>query len=154
MSTDLTLTVDVAATPEVTWRAATDWARQGEWMFGTGVEVTGGDGRSVGSTLAARTGAGPVGFTDTMEITEWDAEGRRCVVRHTGRVVRGDGVFAVTAAPGGGSVFHWAEMLELPLGGVGRLGWPLVRPAFVGGVRLSLRRFARFCTTYPEGPRS
>jgi hypothetical protein len=48
-------------------------------------------------------------------------------------------------------VFHWAELLDLPLGAAGRLGWPAVRPAFVGGVRLSLRRFARFCTTYtPE----
>ena len=148
MSTDLNLTVDVAADPDVTWRAATDWARQGEWMLGTTVSVTGGDGRSVGSTLAARTGAGPLGFTDTMEITEWDEAARRCVVLHTGRVVRGGGVFSVTAAPGGGSVFHWAEMLDLPLGALGRFGWPVVRPAFVGGVKLSLRRFAEFCATY------
>jgi hypothetical protein len=148
MTTDLNLTVDVDAAPDVTWRAATDWARQGEWMVGTTVTVTGGDGRSVGSTLSARTGAGPLGFTDTMEITEFDEVGRRCVVRHTGRVVRGDGVFSVTAAQRGRSVFHWGELLDLPLGAVGRLGWPAVRPAFVGGVRLSLRRFARFCTEY------
>jgi hypothetical protein len=148
MSTDLNLTIDVAAGPEVTWCAATDWARQGEWMLGTAVTVTAGDGQSVGSTLSARTGAGPLGFTDTMEITEWDPVGRRCVVRHTGRVVRGDGVFSVTAGASGGSVFHWAEMLDLPLGAVGRLGWPAVRPAFVGGVKLSLRRFAEFCATY------
>jgi len=151
MSTDLNLSVDVAASPETTWLAATDWARQGEWMLGTTVAVTGGDGRSVGSTLSARTAAGPLGFTDTMEITEWDEAARRCVVQHTGRVVRGGGVFSVSAAPGGGSVFHWAEMLDLPLGAVGRIGWPVVRPAFVGGVKLSLRRFAEFCATYPGG---
>jgi hypothetical protein len=149
MSTDLALKVDVPADPDTTWRAATDWDRQGEWMLGTTVTVTSGDGRSVGSTLAAFTGAGRLGFTDTMEITEWDTDGRRCVVRHTGRVVRGGGVFSVSDAPGGGSVFHWAEMLDLPLGGLGRAGWPLVRPAFVGGVRMSLRRFATFCATYP-----
>jgi hypothetical protein len=34
---------------------------------------------------------GPAGFTDTMKITEWDPP-RRCVVRHTGRAVRGTGV--------------------------------------------------------------
>jgi hypothetical protein len=148
MSTDLELTVDVPAAPEVTWRAATDWERQGDWMVGTAVSVTGGDGRSVGSTLSARTGAGPLGFTDTMVITEWDEAGRRCVVRHTGRVVRGDGIFSVTAAPGGQSVFHWGEKLDLPLGAAGRVGWPVVRPAFVAGVKLSLRRFARFCVSY------
>jgi hypothetical protein len=148
MSADLNLTVDVAADAEVTWRAATDWARQGEWMLGTTVLVTEGDGHSVGSRLSARTGAGPVGFTDTMEITEWDPVARRCVVQHTGRVVRGGGVFSVSAGANGGSVFHWAEMLDLPLGGVGRVGWPLVRPAFVGGVKLSLRRFADFCAAY------
>ena len=36
-------------------------------------------------------------------ITEWDEAGRRCVVLHTGRVVRGGGVFSVTAAPGCGA---------------------------------------------------
>jgi hypothetical protein len=147
MTTDLELAVDVPADPETTWRAATDWSRQGEWMLGTTVTVTGGNGRSVGSTLSARTGYGPFGFTDTMEITEWDEVARRCVVLHTGRVVRGGGVFSVSEAAGG-SVFHWGEQLDLPLGAVGRAGWPVVRPAFVGGVRLSLRRFARFCAGY------
>jgi hypothetical protein len=59
-------------------------------------------------------------------------------------------VFSVTATDGGRSVFHWGELLDLPLGAAGRLGWPAVRPAFVGGVRLSLRRFARFCSTYED----
>jgi hypothetical protein len=148
MSNDLILTIPVHADPDTTWLAATDWARQGEWIPATRVEVTGGDGRSVGSTLAARTAVGPVGFTDTMEITEWDPVGRRCVVRHTGKVVRGGGVFAVSAAPGGGSVFHWSELLDLPLGRVGELGWPVARPVAAAGVRVALRRFARFAETY------
>lgn len=148
MTTDLELSVDVAADPETTWRAATDWVRQGEWIPATRVEVTSGDGRSVGSKLAAKTGYGPLGFLDTMEITEWDPTGHRCVVVHTGRVVRGGGIFEVRAAPGGGSVFHWSEQLDLPLGAVGRAGWPLVRPGFVGGVRLALKRFARFAESY------
>ena len=59
----------VAAPAETTWAALTDWTRQGEWMLGTSVRVTGGDGRGVGSTLAAFTGVGPLGFTDTMRIT-------------------------------------------------------------------------------------
>jgi hypothetical protein len=39
-------------------------------------------------------------------------------------------------------VFVWSEQLELPLGAVGRLGWPVVRPLFLAGVRRSLDRFA------------
>ena len=45
---------------------------------------------------------------------------------------------------GGGSRFVWREDLELPLGLLGRLGWPLVRPVFAFGVQLSLRRFGRW----------
>lgn len=148
MTADLELTIDVAAPPEQAWLATTDWPRQGEWMLGTSVEVTGGDGRSVGSTLSARTGYGPLGFVDTMRITEWDPRARRCVVLHTGHLVRGEGEFAVVTRAGGGSTVRWAERLDLPFGVVGQLGWPLLRPAFAGGVRWSLRRLARFCDGY------
>ncbi|MDT7635275.1 MAG: hypothetical protein QOI50_7205 [Pseudonocardiales bacterium] len=149
---DLELAVDVGAPPEQTWLAVTDWARQGEWMLGTAVRVTGGDGRSVGSTLAARTGYGPVGFVDSMEITEWDSGRRRCVVRHTGHLVRGEGEFAVTPKAGGGSVVHWSERLELPFGALGQAGWAVLKPVFAAGVRWSLRRLARFCEGYPGSP--
>jgi hypothetical protein len=83
-----------------------------------------------------------VGFVDPMEITLWEPP-HRCHVLHTGRVVRGTGAFEVEAR-GAGSRFVWREDLELPLGLLGRLGWPLVRPLFWYGVRLSLRRFARW----------
>jgi len=146
---ELELATEVSAPPERTWLAVTDWARQGEWMLGTQVAVTSGDGRSVGSTLSARTGYGPFGFVDTMVITEWDPARRRCVVTHTGHLVRGEGEFAVTPKAGGGSVVHWAERLELPLGPLGRAGWSALRPMFTAGVRWSLGRLARFCESYP-----
>jgi uncharacterized protein YndB with AHSA1/START domain len=152
MSTDLELTEDVDASPERTWRAVTDWSSQGQWMLGTTVAITDGDGRSVGSTLSARTGYGPFGFVDTMEITVWDPVRRSCVVRHTGKLVRGEGEFTVTPVAGGRCTVHWVERLELPFGPIGRAGWSLVRPAFAAGVRLSLRRLARFCATYPDDP--
>jgi Polyketide cyclase / dehydrase and lipid transport len=152
VSTELELSVDVDAPPERTWRAVTDWPNQGRWMLGTTVAVTGGDGRSEGSTLSARTGYGACGFVDTMEITHWDPVEFRCVVLHTGVLVRGGGEFSVTPLPGGRSAVHWAERLELPFGAAGRFAWPLVRPAFVAGVRLSLRRLARFCVDYPAPP--
>jgi uncharacterized protein YndB with AHSA1/START domain len=140
--------VDVDAPPERVWAALVDWDRQGEWMLSTDVrsdDETGGQG--VGGRLAARTGlrlpgGRRIGVLDSMVITEWTPP-RVVHVRHTGRVVRGTGVFEVRPR-GDGSTFVWTERLDLPLGPLGRLGWPLVRPAMVAGVRLSLRRFAAF----------
>jgi hypothetical protein len=48
----------------------------------------------------------------------------------------------VFALPDGRSRFVWSEGLELPLGALGRAGWPLVKPGFVAGVKQSLRKFA------------
>ncbi len=81
-----------------------------------------------------------------MTITAWDPP-RACHVLHTGRLVRGTGVFAVEPRADGLATFVWREDLELPLGALGRLGWPLVRPFFAYGVQLSLRRFARWVET-------
>ncbi|RJQ79615.1 SRPBCC family protein [Amycolatopsis panacis] len=147
---DLVLSVDVAAPAGTTWLALTDWARQGEWMLGTSVRVLAGNGRSVGSKLAAFTGIAGVGFTDTMEITSWEPP-LRCTVRHLGRIVRGTGTFQVVAKGAAQCTFVWAEHLTLPFGVVGRAGWPVVRPAFALGVRQSLRQFARFAENYSMG---
>ncbi len=134
---EITSRVLVAARPEQVWQVAMDWSRQREWMWGT--QVSGGTG--AGAEVVARTGIGPVGFADTMVITEWDPP-RRCVVRHTGRVVRGLGIFEVV--PGGSqSEFRWTELLQLPWplsGGIGRL---TVVPPARWGLDASLRRLAR-----------
>ena len=127
--------------PADTWRTATDWARQREWIWGT--RVSGGHG--IGAGLTAWTGIGPIGFTDHMVVTEWDPP-RRCVVRHTGSVVRGSGVFE--AIPLGGQCeFSWTEQLELPGLIAGRAGRALVRALAQGGLDASLRRFARMAST-------
>jgi hypothetical protein len=140
---ELTVAVDVGAPVEAVWDAVTDWPGQGRWMLGTRVEVDGpGDGRHLGARLTAVTGVGPLGVTDRMEIVEWEPP-RRCVVRHLGKVVRGDGVFEVHPLGPGRAQFVWSELLDLPLGLLGRLGWPLVRPVFRLGVRVSLDRMAR-----------
>ena len=139
---ELTLHVDVEAPVEATWAAVVDWDRQGEWMLGTRVEAGEQGGRGVGGTLRAFTGVGRFGFWDSMVITGWEPP-HRCEVRHTGRLVRGGGVFVVEPR-GSGSRFVWSEQLDLPFGAIGRAGWPLIRPLFAAGVRLSLGRFARF----------
>jgi uncharacterized protein YndB with AHSA1/START domain len=145
---EITVSVDVDAPVETVWGEVTDWESQGEWMLGTAVKVTRGDGTSVGSELAATTGVGPLGVTDTMEIVGWDPP-HRATVRHTGRVVRGSGVFTVlerrTDDGREASTFVWSEQLDLPLGALGALGWPVVNPAFARGVKRSLDVLARRC---------
>ncbi|WP_369136851.1 SRPBCC family protein [Modestobacter versicolor] len=149
---ELTEQVDVDAPPEQVWAALVDWDRQGEWMLLTDVRAVDGDGQGVGGRLAAVTGvklpAGllggrRIGVLDTMLVTDWQSP-RRVDVRHTGRVVRGTGTFEVRPRGATGSTFVWSEGLDLPLGVLGRLGWPLVRPVMAAGVRFSLRRFATF----------
>ena len=121
--------------------AFTQWSEQGLWMMGTKVEIRRGDGQSVDSELAAWTGLGPAGFWDTMTITRWEPP-YRVDVLHTGAVVRGTGTMEVVALPGNRSRFVWSEDLRLPLGALGRLGWPIARPAFLAGVKRSLMAFA------------
>ena len=143
MSASLELTVDVDAPVEQTWAGATDWARQGEWMLGTKVRGTAQDGIGVGGGIEAFTGVGKLGFLDTMEITRWEPP-YLCHVLHTGRVVRGTGEFEVRDRGEGKSTFVWREDLDLPLGALGRAGWPVVRPLFAAGVQASLKKFARW----------
>jgi hypothetical protein len=130
--------VRVRADPERVWQAATDWSRQHEWIWATRVH----GGQGLGATVTGWTGLGPVGFTDTMVITEWDPP-RRCVVRHTGRVIRGAGIFEVLG-PGPDCEFRWTEDLRLPLPpAVGRLAAPVIRSLAGWGLSSALRRFAR-----------
>ena len=142
MTAHIAVDVIIDAPPEAVWDAVTDWPRQSEWMLGTVVRSTDLGGVGVGGGLEAFTGVGRLGFLDTMVITEWDPP-RRCVVLHTGKVVKGLGIFEVVALPGGRSRFVWAEELDVPLGVLGRAGWPIVRPGFAWGVRRSLQKLAR-----------
>ena len=131
----------VAAPVHRVWSALTDWARQGEWMLGTTVRPTSGDGQGVGGGIEAFTGIGRLGVLDVMEITVWDPP-HRCHVLHVGRLLRGTGEFEV-APHEGGSIVRWREDLRLPLGGLGRAAWWVVGPLARYGVRRSLRAFAR-----------
>jgi len=140
MATEITVVarVTVEADPEQVWRLALDWSRQHEWIWAT--RVTGGRGR--GAEVTAWTGIGPLGFTDTMVITEWDPP-RRCSMRHTGRLVRGTAGFEVSPN-GARSEFLWTEKLILPLPpAVGRPAGGLIRVVAGWGLNSSLRRFAR-----------
>jgi uncharacterized protein YndB with AHSA1/START domain len=148
---EIALTVDVPAPAAEVWAAVTDWAGQGEWMLGTSVRGTDLGGRGVGGGIEAFTGVGRLGFLDAMTITRWDPP-FRCEVEHRGRVVRGSAVFEVVPVDAGHSRFVWAEWLTPPLGLLGAVGFALVRPFAVAGVRVSLGRLARWAPGHAVVP--
>ena len=159
------MAVEVAVPAERAWAAVADWESQRAWMVATrvrGVAAAAGGAASgtargpasdaspaevasaasgVGGRIEGWTGIGPVGFLDTMTITEWDPP-HRCVVLHTGRVVRGTGGFEVAPRSGGCRVTWW-ERVELPFGVVGRAGWLVLGPVTRAFFVLSLRRLKR-----------
>jgi hypothetical protein len=144
--------VDVEVPPQQVWLALVDWERQGEWMPFTDVRVVAGDPHGVGGRIEAETGmplgGRRVGLLDTMEITGWQAP-HRVEVLHTGRVVRGPGIFEVRPRNAGATVV-WTEQLDLPLGALGRLGWPLVKPLAAFALKVGLNRFRDFARRYPD----
>jgi carbon monoxide dehydrogenase subunit G len=149
---ELTERIDVDATPEQVWAALTDWERQGEWMLATDVETVGGPATGLHGRLAARTGlplpgGRHLGLLDTMIITRWEPP-LRVEVQHTGRIVRGPGIFEIQPR-GAHSTFVWTEVLYLPFGYLGELGWWLAKPFVRFGIRRSLTRFAAFARRHP-----
>jgi uncharacterized protein YndB with AHSA1/START domain len=139
---ELVAAVDLDAPPQQVWDRVVDWERQQEWVPATRVRATTRGGRGVGGGVEAFTGVGPVGFLDSMVITQWEPP-TRCIVRHTGRVVRGSAALEVLELPGGRSRFVWAEWISPPFGWVGQLGWVVLLPLLRAGLRRSLRTFAR-----------
>ena len=110
-------------------------------MLGTWVAQTSPGENQVGTTIAAFTGVGRLGFLDTMTITTWNPP-HVCDVIHTGRVVRGTGRFEVQEVDASNSKFIWSEDLKLPLGLIGQFGFAFVQPLIVAGIRRSLVKFA------------
>jgi len=142
--------IDVGAPIEQVFDYLTDWPRQGEWMLGTRVENDATSRQAshvahpapgLGDRIRAFTGIGPIGFWDTMTITRWQPPHRVDVV-HTGSIVRGIGYMTLNAKSSRETNFVWAEEIELPLGVLGRIAWPFVRPIFLSGIRHSLKKFA------------
>ncbi|ROO90257.1 polyketide cyclase/dehydrase/lipid transport protein [Actinocorallia herbida] len=127
--------VRAAVSAERVFAVLTDWPRHGEWMPFT--RATGGEG--VGAVIEGWTGLGPVGFLDTMRISEWEP-GRRVAVVHTGRLVRGEGWFTTTPLPGGGCAVRWGESLDPP---VPAALWRLAAPVYRAFMRRGLTRLVR-----------
>ena len=129
---------DVCAPAREVWDVLVDWSRHGEWVPFTRAE--GGAGKGEG--LRAWTGVGPVGFLDTMVITEWRPP-HRVRVRHTGALIRGEGLFDLIDVPGDRCRVTWAELVDLPFGPAGRAAWFVIGPAAGLMLRTSLHRLAK-----------
>ena len=130
MRTRIQREVDVDAPAREVWDYVTDWPRQGEWIPATRVENVD-DAAGIGGRFRAWSGIGRVGFWDPMTITAWERTtdgGGRCEVLHRGAVVKGEGEFAVVSRGEHASRFVWAEVVVVPLGGLGALVWRLGRP--------------------------
>jgi len=130
--------VDVEATAEQVWRVLVDWTRHGEWVPFTRAE----GGAAQGESIEAWTGIGPVGFVDVMVIDDWRPP-NRVTVRHTGWPVRGEGRFDLVDLPGGRCRVTWAELVDLPLGPAGRVGWIAAGPFVRLMLHTALRRLAK-----------
>ncbi len=143
MRAGLEESIELDAPAERVWAYVMDWPRQSTWIPRTIVRVIDGDGESVGSSIDAWTGVGKVGFHDTMQITAWEPPSR-CDVVHTGRVIRGSGIFEVVALGENRSRFDWREELEIPGGRAGYAVFWLAAPALSMAVRRSLGTLRRF----------
>jgi carbon monoxide dehydrogenase subunit G len=130
---EVAATVEVAAPAAHVWAHVTDWPRHADWVPLTRVETVDGDARQLGGRIRTWTGIGPLGFSDPLTVTAWEEQpggGGRCVLEHTGRVVKGDAQITVTALGEQRSQVTWTERLELgPLTGVTRVGAPVIRRA-------------------------
>jgi len=138
---ELSLSVEVKASQQKVFDKIVDWESQGQWMLGTKVSGTKNNGQGLGGEINAWTGFWKIGFNDPMVITQW-IEPKIVDVKHIGRVVKGTGSMVVEKVDENNSRFIWSESINLPFGFIGKIGWTIIKPFFVSGIKFSLNKFA------------
>ncbi len=130
---DVTVSIDIDATPETVWNVIEPIEDHIEWMAdAVAIRFQTDQTRGVGTAFLCDTKIGPIRLTDEMEITQWqpavDATGDRSAtdgamgVKHTG-MVTGSGVLHVEPLDSGQRTrFTWIEDLDFPWFFGGRLG--------------------------------
>ncbi|MET8892782.1 SRPBCC family protein [Streptomyces albogriseolus] len=103
----------VSLPPAEAWRRITTWSRHGEVVPLTRITVTTAPPDGEGTQFVARTGTGPLGFDDPMEVTVWrpptGGSPGFCRLDKRGRTVTGWAEIEVHARPGGRSRVVWRE---------------------------------------------
>ncbi|MER6692352.1 SRPBCC family protein [Streptomyces minutiscleroticus] len=103
---------DAPLTVAEAWRRVTDWPRHGDLVPFTRVTVTTPAPTGEGTVFVARTGAGPLGFDDPMEVVVWrppnGAEAGFCRLVKRGSFVTGWAEIEVGPTRGGAHVV-WRE---------------------------------------------
>ncbi|MFH9980484.1 SRPBCC family protein [Streptomyces sp. NPDC017179] len=99
------------------WRRITRWSRHADTVPLTRIHVVTPAPTREGTVFVARSGVGPLGFDDPMEVTVWrppaDGEPGLCRVEKRGRVVLGWAELEVRPGPGGRARVVWREELRV-----------------------------------------
>lgn len=99
------------------WRRLTRWHRHGDGVPLTRVTVVTPGPTREGTRLVARSGIGPFGVDDRMEVTVWQPpdgdEPGRCRLEKRGRLIRGWAELEVRPGPGGRARVLWREELRV-----------------------------------------
>ncbi|MFE7357298.1 SRPBCC family protein [Streptomyces sp. NPDC057543] len=100
------------------WRRVTDWERHAARVPLTAITVPTGLPTRMGTVFVARTGVGPLGFDDPMEVVRWTppAAGRAglCRLEKRGSLVLGRASIDVYPTASGSHVV-WVEELSVRL---------------------------------------
>lgn len=141
MNNSLAITVKLPVSIDTAWAAIQDWESQSNWMLLTKVWVTSQIREGIGTEIEAFTGLIPskkfFGILDSMRVTQWNPP-HSCEVLHTGKIIKGTGLFRLEEINEKETLFHWSEIVIAP-----RALFLLTLPGLYLGVRISLSRFAR-----------
>jgi hypothetical protein len=139
MDNSIAITVKLPVSIERAW--IQDWESQSDWMLQTRVWVTSEIREGIGTEIEAFTGLIPskkfFGILDSMRVTQWNPP-YSCEVLHTGKIIKGTGLFRLEKINDDETLFHWSEIVIAP-----RALFLLTLPGLYIGVRISLSRFAR-----------
>ena len=141
MNNSIAITVKLPVSFERAWNSIQDWESQSDWMLQTRVWVTSEIREGIGTEIEAFTGLIPskkfFGILDSMRVTQWNPP-YSCEVLHTGKIIKGTGLFRLEKINDEETLFHWSEIVIAP-----RALFLLTLPGLYIGVRISLSRFAR-----------
>ncbi|MEV6162733.1 SRPBCC family protein [Streptomyces sp. NPDC052052] len=100
------------------WRRVTDWERHAAYVPLTVITTSSGPPTRIGSVFVARTGVGPLGFDDPMQVVRWTppTAGRAglCRLEKRGSLIRGGASISVHPTDSGSHVV-WVEELTVRL---------------------------------------